>query len=141
VFRLILLAGAVFLFTVATTRDEPEPEPAEQLPDQPPETVEVRRPRTLAPGARVQLPAELAQAGSEPVEVCLQRWWMLDPALSGELVVELDLVDDQLQAWVLDHDELPEPVQACLAGAVFDLEREIPPARPWKERWSFPTDE
>mgnify|MGYP007046926348 CR=1 FL=1 len=137
-----MLAGAVFLFTVATRRDGPEVTNGPGLPDQPLVEVEVRQPSTHEPGARVQLDREAAQDEPAEVSLCMQRWWMLEPSLQGDLVVELDADEaGRVQAWVLDHRELPAPVHACLARAVFEVDRELPPERPWKERWGFPADE
>ena len=139
-----MLAGAVFLFTLATRdRDaEPEDRAEAELPTEPPEQVEVKpprsEPRSWSPGARSPLAAPPPGGKVLLVEDCLQQWWMLDPALSGELVVELEQGAGGLEATVLDHDSLPERVELCLASAIHGLDRPVSQEPTWQERFPFP---
>lgn len=112
VFRLMFVALAVFLVTLATRKDEPEPPP--ELPDQPGEVVGVKPARTVAltwaPGERVAVPPR--ELGGD-AETCVHSWWMKDPLLSD---VRIE-ADDQ-GAWVIDHLEVPESVLDCLGSAL-----------------------
>ena len=108
VFRLMFVALAVFLLTLAT-RGEEAPEPTPEFPEQPPEEVRVE-PHTWAPGERIQLPEATADARPED---CAHAWWIKDPAMSQAVFVR-----EGDHVFLVDHRDVPASVLACFAGAV-----------------------
>jgi len=125
VFRLMFLALAVFALTLATRGgDERTANP--ETPAIPLETVEVR-----VPGARAMLPAaspsgdavaaeEFLAAARPDIEVCLRRWWMLQPGLQGTVRIGVDVGPAGLgRAWVEDVESVEEPVAACLSEVLW----------------------
>ncbi|HJN77385.1 MAG TPA: hypothetical protein QGF58_25905 [Myxococcota bacterium] len=144
----MFLALVVFALTLAT-RSTDEREPGPEVPQVPPETVDVRpiepiearAPRTFTAGGKTHLhrPVGYLDEGSpevlgplsleaavravEPaVQTCMQRWWMLDPALSGKLIVGFAITTEGLQqVWIEDHEGLEEPVLTCFSDAIWGL--------------------
>jgi len=94
-------------------------------------------PKTWSPGSRTVVPP--AAVASDPSEVedvgaavddalmaatpavqdCLTQWWMMDPALEGEVRFELTVgATGLVDAQVLDHDGVHKGSLACLGAAL-----------------------
>ncbi len=171
--RLVMLSAVVLGLTLVTrNKESPERQPTD-LPDEPPNPVEVKPPdqslwnESEAPtrssplrGAREQVPRpkvtnidprprpastedppveadearvnprvepEAIQAAVEEVapeiEECLHGWWMLQPELSGKVVMEFELGPEGLRdVFVLDHDGVPGGVLSCFGTALYEAE-------------------
>jgi len=166
--RLVMLSAVVLGLTFVTrSKESPERQPTD-LPDEPPDPVEVKPPdqslwdEDEAPtpssplrGAREQVPRpkvtnvdpgprpastedplleadearvnprvepeaiKAAVEGVAPeIEECLHEWWMLQPELSGKVVMEFELGPQGLDdVFVLDHDGVPGGVLSCFGSA------------------------
>ena len=80
---------------------------------------------TLGVDARPAATPETIQAAVHEVlpdiEDCLHQWWMLQPELSGRVVMEFQLLPEGLQdAIVLDHDGVPAAVMSCFGSALYE---------------------
>ncbi len=168
--RMVMLALLIVGLSLVTL-DGGEPERAStDLPDEPPDPVEVKPPQqglwaddeppprsTPRQGAREQIPRPNAEPGLEPssseappqepgdarvsprvepeaiktaidevlpeIEECLHGWWMLQPELSGKVVVEFELGPEGLSdVFVLDHDGVPGGVLSCFGTALYEAD-------------------
>ena len=55
------------------------------------------------------------------VKDCLTAWWMLDPALAGEVVMELTLTPEGLgEGSILNHSDVPVGPLSCFGAALYE---------------------
>jgi hypothetical protein len=56
----------------------------------------------------------------DSIEDCLHAWWMLDPALSGRVILEFKLDATGLaEAGIRDHSDVPVGPLTCFATALY----------------------
>jgi len=84
------------------------------------EVAEVAFPEPLDGEALVAAIQEAAANEVVPrIQDCLHMWWMLDPKLSGTVVVGLQLGPEGLGAsWIQDHSEVPLGPLTCFGSVL-----------------------
>ena len=135
VLKLVLLSLSIFLVSLWGVKEE-EPVQTHKgtaTMKAPPRSPKAETPRTWSPGSRSAVPlvrsegaAGDAAAGvatvasvTPAVRDCLVQWWMMDPALEGDVRIALTSGPTGLvSAAVLDHEGAPEAAVGCLGEAL-----------------------
>jgi hypothetical protein len=88
------------------------------------EEVDVEIPEPLAGEALVAaIQATVSNEVRPKVMDCLHMWWMLDPKLSGRVVVGLQLGPEGLGAsWIQDHNEVPLGPLTCFGSVLTETD-------------------
>ncbi len=61
----------------------------------------------------------------EDISACIARWGELEPGLEGRVLVEFELDERGLSdAWIADHDGVPEGTLDCFSEAVWHIDWE-----------------
>ena len=100
--------------------------PATEVPAGPMEVDEadVEIPEPLSGEALVAaIQATVSNEVHPRVKDCLHMWWMLDPKLSGRVVVGLQLGPEGLGAsWIQDHSEVPLGPLTCFGSVLTETQ-------------------
>ena len=144
-FRLAVVAGVLFVMSFAGKQVRDRREAAAKAAEEVVALEDLAPPDkgVYAPGSRAPVPPPAAPASSGPssleegvdprvavtsqleslgpvVKDCLHQWWMIDPALTGDIQLEFVFNADGLGGVdILDHSEVPVGPLGCFTEALY----------------------